>query len=324
MPSERAAVSRSVALAVLGAALVPVRARTQPLATVVISQTNSDAETPILYGVTSGLFRRNGLEVVPQPAPSGAAALAALAGGSLQFAGANVLSIAAGHLKGVPLEIVAPGGAYNGTTEFVAAIVRKDAPFQTARDLNGRVAGVASVGDLNAISLVSWIDQNGGDAKSVRQVEIPYATTVAALEAGRIDVSVVVQPFLSQALDSGKTRIFAPAYSAIAQRFVFAAWVSAGSWAAANPEVARRFARAVREAEIFCNGHRSETAPLLAKLAGVDVQQVLRGGRNTFAGRFADPKDFQPLIDAGVHYGTLERRFDAVELISPAIRGLSG
>jgi hypothetical protein len=53
------------------------------------------------------------------------------------------------------------------------------------------------------------------------------------------------------------------------------------------------------------------------------VQTILRGGRDTFATTFADARDLQPLIDAAAKYGAIERTFNAAELISPVLRGLT-
>jgi NitT/TauT family transport system substrate-binding protein len=298
-------------------------AAAQTAVSLVVGATATDDTTPILYGQQAGLFRRGGLTIELQKVPSGAASLAAVLGGTLQIGGTNVLSIIQAHLKNVPLEILAPGGLYAGTTEFVAAVVKTAAAYQRGRDLNGKVIGVASIGDLNAIAFLSWMDQDGGDAKSVKQVEVPYTLVAAALDEGRIEAGTLIQPILSQAVASGKARIFANTYRAIAPRFVFTAWTTTTSWAAANADVCRRFARVMREAEIYCNAHRPETAPLLAAFSGVELQQVLRGGRDTYAATFPDPKDLQPLIDSAAKYGTIERRFDALELISPTVRGLT-
>jgi NitT/TauT family transport system substrate-binding protein len=317
--------TRRAALAAVGAALLaPARPLgAQSALILVVGATATDDTTPILYGQQVGLFRRAGLTIDLQKVPSGAASLAAVLGGTLQIGGTNVLSIIQAHLKNVPLEILAPGGLYAGTTEFVAAVVKTSAAYARGRDLNGKVIGVASIGDLNAIAFLSWMDQDGGDAKSVKQVEVPYPLVAAALDEGRIEAGTLIQPILSQAVASGKARIFANTYRAIAPRFVFTAWTTTASWAAANADAARRFARTMREAETYCNTHRAETAPLLAAFSGVDVQQVLRGGRDTFAAAFPDPKDLQPLIDSAAKYGTIERRFDALELISPAVRGMT-
>jgi len=254
---------------------------------------------------------------------SGAAGMAAVAGGSLSLSGTNVLSMLQAHLKGVPLVMTAPGGIYNATTEFVAAVAKTANPIRTGRDLNGKVVGVASVGDLNAVALMAWIDSNGGDSKTVRQVEIPYATIPAALDENRIEVGTLLQPILSQAVDSGKVRIFAKTYDAIAPRFLITAWITSAGFANANADAIRRFARVMREAEIYCNSHKAETAPLLAAFAGVEVAQVLKGGRDTYAANFLDARDIQPMIESAFKYGVIERRFDAAEMFSPVVRGLT-
>jgi len=62
---------------------------------------------------------------------------------------------------------------------------------------------------------------------------------------------------------------------------------------------------------------------LVAEFAGVDVQQVLRGNRATYAGNISNPREVQPIIDAAVKYGVIGKRFEASDLISPAVRGLS-
>jgi ABC-type nitrate/sulfonate/bicarbonate transport system substrate-binding protein len=234
-----------------------------------------------------------------------------------------MVSMAQAYLKGVPLVMVAPGGLYNGTSEFVAAVAKAANPIRTGRDLNNKIIGVASVGDLNAVAFLAWVDSNGGDSKTIKQVEIPYSAIAAALDENRIEVGTLLQPMLSQAVDSGKVRVFAKSYDAIAPRFLITAWVTTKAFSDTNPELVRRFARVMRESEIYCNSHRAETAPLLADLSGVALPQILKGGRDTFAANFLDPKDVQPLIDAAVKYGALERRFDAAEMFSPAVRSLT-
>ncbi len=80
-------------------------------------------------------------------------------------------------------------------------------------------------------------------------------------------------------------------------------------------------ARAIREAELYCNTHRTETALLVARYSGIDPQIIMRGGRDTFAAKFAEPSDIQPIIDAAAKYGAIERSCNAAELVSPSVRG---
>jgi NitT/TauT family transport system substrate-binding protein len=295
----------------------------QNLTTLTIGVVPSDETTPVLYGMQSGMFRRAGLTIDLQKIPTGAVGMAALAGGSLALTSTNSLSMILSHLRGLPLVAVAPGGIYNSTTDFVAAVTKPANLLRSGKDLNNKVIGVGSIGDLNAIALLSWMDANGGDSKTVKQVEIPYSTIPAALEEDRIEASILLQPVLSQAVDTGRVRIFAKPYDAIGPRFLIVEWITSEAFSTANPDVVRRFARVMREAEIYCNAHHAETAPLLGAFAGVDPQQVLKGGRDTYAATILDPQLIQPVIDAAVKYGVVDRRFDASAMVSPAIRGLT-
>jgi len=167
------------------------------------------------------------------------------------------------------------------------------------------------------------MDRHGGDFKTVKVIEVPYSVVMPALDKGRIDVGATLQPYLSSALASGKVRIFADAYQAIAPHFAAVGWVATPTWAAANADTVRRFARVIRDAQTYCNAHRTETATILANHSGVDINTILHGGRETFSQTFAEPKELQPLIDVAAKYGAIEHRFDAAEVISPAIEALT-
>jgi NitT/TauT family transport system substrate-binding protein len=315
----RVAVAALVGACVLGAP----SAHAQTLTKIIVGGQITDDTTPILYALKAGLFKRAGLDVDLQKTTNGGTAIPAVLGGAFNIADANILNLAVANNKGIPLELVAPGIVYNGTTEFFAAVVKKGSALKSGRDLNGKIIGVSTIGDLNAIALSDWMDQNGGDSKSIKEVEIAWSDVAPALEAGRIDLGTLVQPILSQALASGKVQIFGKTGDAIATRFLITGWMAKRDWAAANADAVRRFARVVRDAQIYCNAHKAETAPLLSAYTGADEQLLLHSGRATYAANFADPRDMQPVVAAAYKYGAVPKIFAAENLVSPAVRGLT-
>lgn len=293
----------------------------QELPTVVAGLTPSDGATPVLYAQQAGLFRNAGLNLQLAHSPNGAAGTAAVLGGTYQFADTALLTAIIGHTKSVPIELAAPDVIYNSTVEWYAGVTKAGTEIRSGRDLNGKLLGVATVGDANSLALMTWMDRHGGDSRTVRTVEIPYPAIAPSLEQGRIDAAVLLQPFLSAATAGGKVQIFAKVFDAIAPRYQLTAFVTATSWAAANPDLVRRFARAERDAEVYANGHRAETAPLIAAWSGIDTDAVLHGNRAPFAGNLTNPREVQPWIDVAVKYGVIAKTFSAEELISPALRG---
>ena len=91
-----------------------------------------------------------------------------------------------------------------------------------------------------------------------------------ALDEGRIDVIALVPPFQTQALESGKFRVLGKPFDAIAKRFQVAHVGCDQRYVAKNPDVARRFAAAMREASTFCNANPAKVRDLIAGFTGID------------------------------------------------------
>jgi len=314
--------SRFLAGSIAAGALTASGARAQGLTPLTIGITTTDDSSALLIGVQTGIFRRAGLDINIQKAPSGSATAEALVGGAYHFGGVSAITMVTAFGRGVPLLSVAPGGLYNSTTEFVVSVVKKDSPIQTGRDLNGQTIGSAALQDLNTVSMMAWIDQHGGDSKSVRVIEVPYPALIAAVDEGRIAMACMIQPILAAALASGKVRMFAQTYDAIAPRFYITTWMTRAGYATDNPDVCRRFAAAIRDSNAYANAHRAETAALLAPFAGIALDTILHGGRDTFAATTIDAAGIQPVVDAAVKYKILPARFDAKDMIAPAVRSL--
>ena len=311
--------SRRRILAGSAAALfVPRTTAAQALMKLTVGTGPIDDSTPVLAGVHAGIYQRHGLDVEVQQFQSGAAMAAAVVGGSLQIGGSAIMGLLLGHLRGVPFRIVTPGSMYVSEKPAMALLVRKDSPIRRAADLNGKTIASPALHDLFSAATLAWIDANGGDASSVRQVEVPPAATLPAIEAGRIDAAMIVEPRLSQGLRSGNVRVLAKAYDAIGKRFLVAAEFSTVEFINANRELAERFTRAQFEAHAYANAHPAETAPWLAEFAKVDVDTIRASTREVFAESLSLP-DIQRVIDAAVKYKLIDHGFDAREIVSPLL-----
>jgi len=294
----------------------------QELRTIVVGGVTVEDSLPLWYGMTSGLFRRAGINIDYQRVGSGSAATIGIVGGAYNLGNTTPLSASLAHVKGVAETFTCFSGMFVGGTDYITTIVKKDSPLQTAADLKGRLCGTPGVKDLNALAIAAWVDKNGGDSKALRTLELPYPAIAPAVDDGRVDIGMLLQPFLGAALATGKFRVFANTYAAIATRFAISGWAGMTPWVEANADTVRRFARVIREANVYVNAHRTETAPLMAQYTGVEVDTILRGGRATFAEVFADVRYIQPLIDVAAKYEAIDHRFDGNELISPVVRGL--
>jgi NitT/TauT family transport system substrate-binding protein len=302
-------------------AVAPLHADAQALPHLSVGTVPTDAGMPPVFAQRAGYFRRNGVDVDVQFMNSGSAMASAVAGGALNIGGTSVMGLITAHLKGVPFQIIAPATVYVSARAPEKLVVRKDSPIHTAADLNGKTIGSPSLSDLYAISTNAWVDQNGGDSKTLHQIEVPSASAPAMLDAGRIDAAVLPEPLLSQTVNAGTTRVLGKPYDAIGLHFLVAGFFAMPDFINLNIDAIRRFSRSIDAANAFANKHPDRTAPWVADITKVDVATILRGNRELFDETLIVP-NLQRVIDAAARYKAIDHAFDAHDMISPVVLGL--
>ena len=285
------------------------------------------ANAPIDSGMSpivaerAGFYRKYGLDVQLVTMNSGAAVSAAVVGGSLQIGSSSLPGVIAAHTKGVPFQLVTPASVYISERPSDVLLVRADGPIHTAADLNGKTIATPALHDLLSTTTQAWIDQNGGDSKTVHLIELPPSATPAALEAGRIDAAAVSEPRVSQIVASGVGRILGKPYDVIAHTFLISGFFALPDVIAANRDAIVRLARAHHDANVFANAHHDQTAVWLSEAANVELSAVQHSQRATFADRL-DPAMIQPVIDASAKFGLIDKSFSARDIISPVVAAL--
>jgi len=319
MPAKFDGAMRRLAAALLLAFTVGLSGatlRAQEIPTVKIAAPANDTATSAIYAVKAGLFKRAGLNVEITPMASGAAVAAAVAGGAVQFGNSSLVTLIEAHAKHLPFTLVATSGMIETNVPYAAFVVRKDASLKTARDLSGKTIATPALKDLNAISIMAWTDQNGGDSSSLRFIELSAAASLQAIGDGRVDAAILGTPVLTQGLETGQIRVFAKAFDAVAKRFIHIGWFTTEDYAAKNRDVVERFARVMHDAAVYCNAHQAETVDMIAEFGKLDPAVVRGMARVTFAEYLTAP-EIQPLVDVAVKYKVIDRSFSAQELISP-------
>lgn len=304
-----------LALALL-CTLSPVQAQA-PAPVLRLGTTMSDDLTPVLYAVRTGMFKKAGIDVQMTVLANGSAVAAAIAGGALDIGKASLVSLMNAHVRGVPIVLVAAGAMYNAKSPYAELVMPPDANFKSGKDLEGKTVAVPAIGDFNTLVTSMWVDQNGGDSKTLKFVELPNTAQTAALAEHRVDAAVIQQPDLAQALESGKVKRLGLAYSSIGPAFMFAGWFSMNDWAAKNASLVRTFAKIAGEAAAYTNAHHAETAPMLAEATKIPLPVIEKMPRVDTA-TILDAANMQPIIDASAKYKLLPKAFPAKEMIFEA------
>ena len=275
----------------------------------------TDAASLPLYAQRSGIFEKHGISADITTMNGGGAIIAAIAGGTLEAGFSNITTAVAAIQRGISVLVLVPSGLNSGVRADSYLVKAKGAKAKTGADLNGKTVAVTTLGGTLELGTSVWIDKNGGDAKTVHYVELPPSSMAAALKSGRVDAAMLSEPLFTE--DAADVEILGDVWPAVAPLWVSSVYVVSKPWAMANPDAAKRFVAAMREAGRWANGHRADTAKILAPLAGVSLEVVNAMGRTTY-GEVLTRALLQPGIDIAYKYGQLKAPYDTQQLVDAA------
>jgi NitT/TauT family transport system substrate-binding protein len=311
--------NRATSLSLLSSAVIvacSARASAQiALTTIRVGATPIDSLAPVAYAMRTGMFEKAGLRIELSMMGSGNAISAAVVGGALDVGLSSLVAIIQGHLRGIPLTIIAPGGLWVDS-DTAGLLVPKSSRLRKAVDFNGKTISVNALASLDTVAMQAWVDQNGGDSKTLRFFELPAAAAEAALMQGRVDGSLLSNPQYAAAIGNG-ARSVAHVYDAVGRQFSLGVWVAMQSYVEKNHSVVERFSRVVADAGAFARAHPEATVADEAQYTKQDPSVIAHMQRQRM-GTTVNASDIQPVIDALAKYKLIEKAFPATELISDA------
>jgi NitT/TauT family transport system substrate-binding protein len=278
----------------------------------------TDAAKQILYAQKANLFRKHGVQIDLSAMGSGAAIFAAIIGGSCDFGSGSLFPVFQAFGRGLPLRIIAPISIYDTNHCDAWLLVSKDSDIHAPRDLNGKVMGADAPTDIYVSSMRVWLDNHGGDGKSLKPVELKATEQLAALNAGRIDMVVLKPPYLTVAMQSGKVRVLGKPLDVIAPRFLLSCWVASSDFMAKNPETVKGFVAALTESSVYCNKHPGDTIDIVAQFSSQDPALLRAGVRSTLA-EAVSVADVQKPLDFAFAHGIVDKQYDARSVLSPFV-----
>jgi NitT/TauT family transport system substrate-binding protein len=168
-----------------------------------VGTTPNESGAEAFYAQDTGLFKKAGLDVEVISIGNASLIHSGVVSGSVDIGSISMPPAALAHERGLPYVLVAPGAIYSSKSPASALVVAKNSPIAKAKNLNGRTIGVRDLTNVGSVATEAWIDQNGGDSKSVKYVEVPDSSAIAAVVQGRIDAASIAEPFLDQAVKQG-------------------------------------------------------------------------------------------------------------------------
>src|ERR1051325_9616612 len=232
------------------------------------------------------LFEKYGLNVDLVMITGGARSVAALLGGSTQFATGSGTAPLQAYARGSDLTILA--ASYN---KFPYAFVVKP-DIRTPKDLRGKKIGILNFGGSNDIALQLALKEWGIKQQEVNVIIGADAPTrLLSLTVGSIDATILSPPHLTMAVKAGY-RILGDMGDMHARFSQSTLYVRRG-YLKRSEEVVKRFLKAYAEAIKVVKTDRERTIRIFAQRMRLDDREILNDTYNYFAPRFS----FPPRVD---------------------------
>jgi NitT/TauT family transport system substrate-binding protein len=270
-----------------------------------------EASAQLFYAEALGLWDKAGLAVQLMPNPFGAAIAAAVASDAVDIGYATVMTLSAAHARHLPFTVIAPANAFSVNQPTTGQLMSASPDVRTGKDLNGKTIGSPGLNTLGEYGVRAWVDANGGDASTLRFVEIPFSEMTGALATNRIDAAYIAEPFYESAKKTAHP--VAIEFDAIAKEFIVAGWFTTTDWAASHGSTIASFASVIREATEWAQKNPAACIDVIVKFLKVDRALVAASPRAYFARSLA-PALLQPGIDLTARYAKFPT-FPASELI---------
>jgi NitT/TauT family transport system substrate-binding protein len=214
---------------------------------------------PAWVAQDAGTFARNGLDVTLDYVPSGTTLIQNMVAGGTDFAFAGAEGAISAALAGAPLVIVAP------SVDRLTYTVHALAEIADGAALRGRRLGITRAGSSTDFAARQWIETLGmrPDA-DVTLVQLGGQPEIlAGLQGGAVDAGLLSPPGNTEARRAGFREI--ADLSRLPAQLYQAAIVAPKPLTEGRPDVVRRFARAIVEANAVIHKDKSQTKQIIGR-----------------------------------------------------------
>ena len=228
------------------------------------------------------IFDKHGLDVDVIMINGSARSVAALLGGSTQFATGSATGPIVAAARGADLKVIA--ASYN---KFPYAFIVKP-EIRTPKDLRGKRVNILNFGGSNDLALQLALKEWGLKLPDI-QVMIggDAPTRLLSLMTGRTDATILSPPHLTKAVQAGY-RVLAD-MGEMSANFTQSSLYVKGSFLREDRDRVKRFVRAYSEAVHAMKNDRERTLKVFAKRMRIDDAETLHSTYDYFAPRFSLP-----------------------------------
>lgn len=264
-----------------------------------------------------GFFEEEGLEVEIVETSGGAIAVPGVEAGDYDFAFGNTVSLMVAQDQGLDLRYVTNGATTTGEPgeDFAAVVAPEDSPLETSADLTGGQASSNNLNNIGDLSIRLAVDNAGGDGSDIEFVELGFGEAQAAVENGNVEAALILEPFLTPALNEGLKAISWP-YAEAHPEFDIGGFFTRADYFEEDPETVEAFANAINKALEYSEENPDEVRDVIGSYVPIEDAVLEEMVLPKFTPEFSR-EGLQVMGEAAVEHGVIDEEPDLDALLPP-------
>jgi NitT/TauT family transport system substrate-binding protein len=215
-----------------------------------------------------GLFKAQGLTIIPTYVTSSETAIAQQVEGKYQITGGNYVSYIQAQQDGrANLDIFAEGSVMEPGAQDLYAM--PGSPIRSLADMKGRTVAINAPDNILYLLAASVLTEHGISPKDVHfnsQYALPQIP--AELSAGAVNAAVLPEPFASIAEEEYGAVPLADLNQGATTSFPVEGYVATKQWAKQHPRTLAAFYRALEEGQRIADANRAAVEQAMEQLPG--------------------------------------------------------
>ncbi|MCE7010415.1 NrtA/SsuA/CpmA family ABC transporter substrate-binding protein [Kibdelosporangium philippinense] len=266
---------------------------------------------PLQLAIRNGFFREEGLDVNVTIAGSGQQTVEGMVNGQYDIVYSTYPPLILAHSKRIADVKIVAGNSY-AAPRTAMLMKRKDSPLNTAADVAHKKVAVTAKGTLAELMVRSAIATQNVDHKSITFVEMPFPDMPTALNDGRADAAMMVEPFVTAAERSVGASPLLDLASGPLNDLPFTGFGATGTFVNANPKTVEAFQRGLARAT-DASSDRTKIEPL-PEFAKIDKDVAALTRLPVFRANL-DPIPIQRIVKLMTDFGLLKEPVDVTPLL---------
>ena len=262
---------------------------------IVVGYLPTSLDSALFVADNLGMFTKEGLKVQLVPFRTGSELIDAANKNQIDVGYVGITPVASAIDQNSSIKIVA---AVN--TEGSGIVVSNTSNITNASDFQGKKILIPKKGSIQDVLFRYMLLKNNVNPASVNITEMDVPLMQNALKSGKVDGFVAWEPYVSQAKVNGTGRVLINSND-IWPDIPCCVVIATNSFMNQKPNELRKFLKAHTEATDYVNTHKNETAVIVSKKLGTNVNVELEA-RNHIAFLSVPTSDFENNVLAMIQF----------------------